>query len=662
MRLISLKLKNFQGIKSFEITPNGNDVRIYGDNRKGKTTTANAFSWLLYDKDSKGSSVGKDFVIKTLDSDGNVVPGLEYEASAVIEHNGKRSELRKVYVEKWTKKRGSIGSELTGNETNHFIDGVPVKKNEYVAFINSIADEEAFKLLTDPGYFNDDKRFHWQKRRKLLLEVCGDMTDSEVIAADAKLARLPEILGDRKLEDHRKVIAARRAELNKEIEKIPVRIDEAHRALPDIGGLDTNSLNANIFTQRKSQADFRERLAQVESGGEIAQKKVELQGVNAEILRLTNEHQSALRDRISQKENEWNDLVSTTRTMSREVSDLTTTIASNDRKIDMLSASRDALRAKWNEENAKQLEFNQETSCPTCGQCLPEGKLAEAKEKADADFNRNKAERLAQISAEGKAVAADIDNLKSQNYDYSTRVAELKTQLGTSEQEAVSMKQEIDSIREGHNINEWQPYVDALKKKSALEKEVAGLQADSSEVAAKIKQQITDTENDIASLEYSLSSIKRHKEGQLRIDELKAQEKQLAAEFEKLEGELYLTEQFIRTKVKLLEEKINSRFKLARFKLFNVQVNGGLEECCETIFDGVPYGGGLNSEAQKNVSLDIINTLSEHFNFDAPIIIDNAESVTKFIDTRAQKICLVVSEQDKSLRVEIEPDRKAEVA
>ena len=103
-----------------------------------------------------------------------------------------------------------------------------------------------------------------------------------------------------------------------------------------------------------------------------------------------------------------------------------------------------------------------------------------------------------------------------------------------------------------------------------------------------------------------------------------------------------------------MEEKINSKFKLARFKLFDVQVNGGIAETCETTYQGVPYSSGLNNAARINVGLDIINTLAEHYRFDAPIFVDNAEAVTHLIPTRGQIIRLVVSENDKDLRVEVE--------
>ena len=164
--------------------------------------------------------------------------------------------------------------------------------------------------------------------------------------------------------------------------------------------------------------------------------------------------------------------------------------------------------------------------------------------------------------------------------------------------------------------------------------------------------QIAKLEKEVLDGEEQLSQVKRYEEGQKRVRELKEQERKFAAEYERLESELYMTEQFIRTKVKLLEEKINNRFQLARFKLFDVQVNGAVVETCETLYNGVPYPD-LNGAMKINIGLDIINTLSEFYGFLAPIFIDNREAVTKLIDTKAQVISLIVSEQDKKLRVVI---------
>ena len=135
-----------------------------------------------------------------------------------------------------------------------------------------------------------------------------------------------------------------------------------------------------------------------------------------------------------------------------------------------------------------------------------------------------------------------------------------------------------------------------------------------------------------------------------RILELEENQKKLSAEYENIEQETFLIEDFIKAKVELLNEKINKKFKLATFKMFESQVNGGLKECCEVMYNNIPYKA-LNNAARLNVGLDIINTLTKHYNVTAPLFIDNAEAVTTFIDSDSQIIKLIVTEGVKALEV-----------
>lgn len=100
-----------------------------------------------------------------------------------------------------------------------------------------------------------------------------------------------------------------------------------------------------------------------------------------------------------------------------------------------------------------------------------------------------------------------------------------------------------------------------------------------------------------------------------------------------------------------MENSINNKFKYVSFKLFDTQVNGGLNETCEALINGVPFSNA-NTASQINAGLDIINALSSHYSVQAPIFIDNRESVNKLIDTDSQIINLIVS-NDKNLKVEV---------
>lgn len=661
MKLICLKLINFKGIRNFTLDAQGGNVSIYGDNATGKTTLADAFMWLLFDKDSNNR---KDFEIKTLGPNGEPEHGLDHSVEAILElEDGRYLALKKVFKEKWTKKRGSATAEFTGHTTDYYLDGVPVKKKEYDEKIAEIADEEIFRLLTDPRYFNEV--LHWQKRRELLLEVCGDVSDAEVIASDAKLGKLSEILGKRTIEQHRKVIQARRAEINKELLKIPVRIDEAEYNLPRVDDITSpETLPDDIAKLREELRAKQEELAQAKAGGQVAEKTKELRAIEAQMLDLKNKHRQSLDEKVGNKSRELSYAQSEIYKLKANINAKSDTIKYNETSIKSLDEKMEKLRNEWHEENAKVFEQEQAAflkldTCPTCGQPLPQDRLQEARDKAMAQFNKAKAEKLEAISAEGKKLK-DMKAAMEENLAYVRCELEKATaELAGLEKKEAALKAEINDIMQGEQPVESTPeYVRLQKQHEELQEQIRQAQADVSTTVAAIQKEADEISGAIQALEQAKARFEARESGLKRIEELKAEERKLAAEYEDLESQLYLTEEFIRTKVRLLEDKINSKFKMARFKLFEVQVNGALAECCETTFNGVPYGN-LNNGARLNIGLDIINTLAEHFGFAPPVWLDNAESVVNILPTKGQQVRLVVSEKDKKLRVELAENKES---
>ncbi|MEG6615352.1 AAA family ATPase [Peptococcaceae bacterium 1198_IL3148] len=657
MKLLQLVLNNFKGIRHFVLDTQGGNVDVFGDNATGKTTLFDAFLWLLFDKDSQNK---KDFDIKTLDDSGQPYHGLDHEVEAIFDINGKQLTLRKVYAEKWTKKRGSATREFAGHTTDYYIDGVPTgTKKEFVDKVAEIANEDIFKLLTNPSYFNT--QLHWQERRKILLEVCGDVSDADVIASDKSLAELPGILQGRKLEDHRKVIVARRAEINKELERIPVRIDEVQRNLPDISTIIPEALVDDMEKLRAERQQKEQELSRIESGGEIAEKRLQLRVVESELVQLKNQHRSQVDEILGEKQRKLSTLKGQIYEFNNAISRLARQKENCLADIARLEDENARSRDYWFVVNERKFEFEQSDTCPTCGQSLPQEKLDAAREKALAKFNLDKATELEAISADGKKNNARIVELQKEVTELDKKIDTVTTDIANTEKLVSDLQKEIDALLASiKNIEETPAYAEKIQQKETLEQAITTLQEDNTEAISKVKQEIKVIDDAIAAIEESIAKVKQHEQGNKRIEELKEQERALASEFERLEQELYLTEQFIRSKVSLLEEKINNCFKLARFKLFETQINGGVVECCETMYQGVPYSS-LNNAARINVGLDIINTLSAHYNFTAPIFIDNAEAVTKLIETKGQVINLIVSEADKKLRVEYKTAMKEAV-
>lgn len=648
LRLIKLILRNFKGVRNFVFDVGGADARVYGDNSTGKTTLFDAFIYLLFDKDSQNK---KDFDIKTLDEHNNVIHGLEHEVEGTFEIDGRRVTLRKVFTEKWQKKRGRE-QEFTGHTTDYFIDGVPVKKKEYTDFIASIVDEDVFKLLTSPAYFNE--QLHWEKRRQTLLQVCGDVSDEDVIASSAALAKLPEILAGRSIENHRKVIAARRREINDELQKLPIRIDEVHRGIPDISGLDKAGLQKQI-DDLKAEIEAKEsEVRSIQSGGEVTAKQNRIREIEGELLRLKNELQGNSLEVVAAKRRGVASIKREIEDLRFEIESKQNRIKRNSDSIQRLEKERDELRERWTKRNADQFEAHgHDETCTACGQALPEERIAEAHRKAEEAFNRRKAQDLEEIRDRGKAAKDESERLQEENKLLESEIDQLFAKL---DQDRKNLEASEQSLAESEaSVTDVESHPDYIAKKqeiATVQQEMNSLRASTTEAIEKVREEIATLHFQVDLIEQDKAKFAQVKIAKQRIEQLSEQEKTLAQEYERLEQELYLTEEFIRQKVNLLEDKINSRFRYARFKLFRQQINGGLEECCETLYKGVPYSSGLNNAARINVGLDIINTLSEHYGLSAPIFVDNAEAVTQLIDSNSQVVSLVVSAADKQLRVE----------
>lgn len=656
MRLIGLKLRNFKGLREFTLRADGGNVSIFGENATGKTTLADAFTWLLFNKDSQNRS---DFEIKTLGPDGQPIHGLEHEVEAILDLEPGRLTLRKVYQEQWTKKRGSATKQFTGHTTDHFVDGVPATKTEFAARVASIADESVFRLLTDPTFFNE--QLHWQKRREILLTVCGDVSDADVIAGDASLAGLPEILAGRTIEQLRKVLAARRAEINQELDRIPVRIDEARRGLPEITG-DTAALKARLDGLQAQRSQVGAERLRIQAGGEAAELTKKLRENEVAVMDLQRGYRTKADEAVKEARHRLATVTYDADQAAMDARRLRSDIADGQRQRARREDRMRELREKWHEVDKYEMTLSIEEVCPACGRPLPEDKVREAREKATADFNARKAAELEETTAEGKRLAAIVETS-------SRGIAELEGKAAAAEQEAENKRRqadevqaEIDKLQADVPVPEEDPEYKRLKAEAkALKEKLSSLRTGNAEALAKASEEVAKLDSQIAGVETALGAVDQRERGLARIKDLEADERRLAGEFEDLERQLALTEQFIRSKVRLLTDKINAKFRLARFKLFDEQVNGALAEVCETTYHGVPYAS-LNHGGQMNVGLDIINTLAEHYRFLAPVWIDNAESVTEILPTRGQQIQLVVSKPDKALRVEREAKKLTEVA
>lgn len=640
MKLTKLELLNFKGLKAFTINFNG-DVIIRGDNATGKTTVFDSVCWLLFGKDSLDRA---DFEIKTLDR-GEPIHKVNHEVTGTFTlDEGGTVELKRVYREKYSSPRGGEVT-MTGHTTDYFVDGVPKKEKEYKEIVNSLVDENIFKLITNPLYFNET--YSWQNRRKLLLEMCGDISDEDVIAEYSELKALTDILSGHSVNDHRKVVAAKKSAINKELDMIPVRIDEALRGKPTI---DTprdvliQEISLATTTLETLEADK----ALLVNGHAVVDTRAELRDVQRRLIARESELQMEYKKQSALKSNEYDMVVSELNNLSSKVENTKHRLDTSNRDIQLIESTINELMHQRQQVNEDAFVMDIDENCPTCGQKLPAEQIQAAREKAETNFNLRKSKRLEEINQSIELKQQDIENIEKRNASLES-VETLEALIKAKELVKQTITDEIGQLT-APVLEDDSIYADLKAEEFMLQMKLDESNTDHSEEIADIDKRIATTKEHRFNLETELNKYEEAKRIDTRVAELETQQAELAAEKSKLDEASYLMDEFIKAKVNMLEDVINSRFKLARFKMFNVMLNGNVEECCETTYKGVPYRS-MNNAARINVGLDIINALTSYFKVNAPVFIDNAEAVTEFVPVNSQTIKLIVDESEPQLVV-----------
>lgn len=651
MKLITLKLSMFKGIKDFELNCNGQNYNVYGDNATGKTTLKDALNWLLFDKNSVDK---KDFDIMRIEH-GEVVHKTEPTVEAVFDmEDGRRIQLKKVYKEKWTKPRGQLNEVMSGHTTTYYINDVVKGATVYRNFINSIIDENKFKVLTEPRYFNETLSV--DERKQILLDVIGGVDQAVIIGINPELRELGVALNGRSVEEQAAMTKTSLRETKKQIDEIAPAIRECENMKPsqDV---------ANLGLYEAQEARVRERITLINS--QIAAAKA-----GKVDKYLLDQYNTKCKEKVDKEKEEAGKLGAERSGLLSEVREAEQRLAVTEADLRNVQGSiaklgmelencnnkREYLIREFKEEKARTAHVEDiHTVCPTCGQSLPVNKVEEAKRRQEenvAEFNLQRSEKLKEINEQGKANTVRITELNNQITALATQKAaldqECRQRKEDTEKKAAVLKEFDNEVRpEGVEITQLR------EELAKLEQQIHTPDADIASKVAALEHEKTEQQKQMAEVQANIAECKQAQKIVMRIRELKDSERELSKAYMDLQKMLFLCDEYTRKLTEYIDGKIAEHFKVARFRLFKNNItNEGIEECCDTMMDGKPYDS-LNAAAQVEVGLDIINTLAKQYGFSAPVMIDNAESYTKLpgVDD-LQIIRLIVSASDKTLRVE----------
>lgn len=672
VELLRLTLKNFKGLKELAVDF-GKVTTISGENGTGKTTVFDAFTWVLFGKDSNDrTDSGKGaFTVKTVGPDGNPILKLEHSVTAVLDVNGEEVALTRTLTEDWVKSRGKAEVELKGNTTHYFCNGVEIKAGAFQEKVTAITEEQLFKLITNPAYFPS---LDWKTQREILLRIAGGVTYEEVAAGRADFAAILSQLSGKDLAEFKQEIAYRKNCIKEGLEKCPIEINAIDSVTPEAPNYEA------LEAEKVRLSDELEKVeAAITDVAETARKYYEgVQEKRKAINDLRNQQQNVIfkARQATQKEGyeknaKRNEVKTNYEITKREaanyntasendLSDIRHHIKTITSEIADLSAKVEAKREEWNKRNAEEYKVSVDgLICPIYETLCSDASVlrmdAIAKEKARTKFNEAKTHDLTQITEEGKTLNKRIaekkarlqeldaqifermETIKAKKAEYAKKLQDLEAEIAANPEVTVS----TDIIPE--DLPEWKE----------LEARVSEISATISDTPATDTTELTVKKREFTTLldevKQKLSIRGTIEKNAARKTEILAREKELAQQQADLERQEFKIDELNKARMDEVERRVNSKFQNVRFRMFEPQLNGGETPTCIAMVDGVKYSD-LNTAGKINAGLDIINTLCLYHGVSAPVFIDNAESVNNIFPITSQLIKLRVS-SDKELSI-----------
>ncbi len=679
-----LALTNFKGLRNVAIDFGGSVTTISGKNGTGKTTVIDGFNWLLFGKDSEGNSDTK-FGIKTNDRNGVFIPHLDHEVSGTFQVTDTETgetetkTFRRVLVEEWKEdvnaETGETREFLKGHHTNYYYNEMPLKTMaEYDRIVAEVIPETVFKVITNPDYFLS---LHWQTRREMLLQMAGEITDEQIIASDPKFGKLLELLQGKTLEGYQAKIKEDRAKIEADLQRIPTRIDEVTRNAPQ--PLDFATLEEQL-KQLQSQRDEVE--AAMTSAAEANRQAYEAkQGVQTQIndLRLKQQnilfaaqqkaneeahknnadHDAAERELTTLNNVEHNNNA----TYANEKKRLESDIQRAQERAQEYTQQQDEVRNRWFDVNAEEFKEGDSLICPLFKHGCADSAALEAytqnQEQARAQFAEDKQSRLQTITKQGQQLGEQVkvtqketkrlnDELLDVEMKHEKDVADIKAR-----REAATARLQQNPVAtaptvKGEDLPEW---VEVQAEITSLTQQLQATgKQDQTDATAQMRQQYASLSEQMDAVKADLQKKVWIEKAEKRIAELNEQKKELQKAKAQLQGKDDLLAAFERAKMDEVERRVNALFQFVKFKMYRQQIEDEKQvPDCVCYIDGVRYAD-KNNAGKINAGLDVINTLCAFHKVNAPIFIDNAESVNDFIPVASQLITLVVTKGDFAVK------------
>lgn len=649
-----IRIRNFRGLVSFEANLEGRSVRISGANGLGKSSVADAITWVLFGKDSRRRTA---FPIDPVDDAGRIIHNLDVSVELEMLIDGQPTTLRRRRQEKWVQKRGMTREQLDGHQTTCYIDGRPLPSSDFSSHVDTIVKEELFRALTTPDYFPS---LPMDQQYRLLVKIVGTRTLAEIAAKDEEAMKVVDELGQRSIDQYRQGLSYDLQRTRKELETIPVRLSEVQGFIEQV-----KAKGADGKTAQRHAKGIEEKLRQVTQeidsmAGVVRAENARYNDQRAYIQQL-RQQRAAIEDRIEKQNREARTLHQSLVCKAKEELEATeerhtaakTMLGLHERRLKDLEQQLTDFRSRWEEVERLSFSWNaEEAVCPTCGQPLPQDQADQKRVEAEMRFNERKMRQQDALDEEGKKLAASKQRLQDLSAAAREEMATAERLMPEARERLSKAEAEPIEQADYHDAADWQRLSGEIDQRMKELEQTTQAQEPPQLAALRTEEQAYRKE--LRLLEQTIDRSKQIDEYVRREKELQKQRTTLSGDIARMQTRLEAAERLQLMEANDLQKRVNDLFPSVRFRLSRELLNGREVGHCELSVDGVPYSG-LSTSERINAGMELINALARHYNIVAPIVIDNAEAVNKVAPTLGQQILLEVSPAKKLSVEQITP-------
>lgn len=671
--IYELHLRYFKGAEKADYEFSSRINVVKGCNGIGKSTIADAISWVLFGTNQAGDT---KFGIKTKDEHGNEIEDVEHSVEIGLSTNNmevfpygaqnsvKNLKLTRILTET-RKKDGSVTNNYT-----YKVDGEVVTAGDFKKVVDVICPEKVFRLCSSPYAFVG---MEWGDQRKMLNDMYGVPSVEDVTGGDARFDAVKELLEKEDIDKELKHLKYNRKEIQDKLDDVPVRLESLNKVVPKAE--DWDAIEKQINDKGLEIDKMRNSLNTINGGGaDLVRKQQNINILNldhkrkrmmensaqrmlGEIIKANAEAKTVCDKAVTEAEQTVEDLKKKVKSYDESINRCNT-------RISELNAEMADGAAKWSIIKARTWEWNEDYAfCPTCKQPLPEDQVQKIKEESEKAFLNNQAEDLKKLRNDATKIKEDVKACEKEIESFKLDQKTTQTQLDKAEVVLKEAQKALEEQEKKGNEKvsvetllaekpEYKQVCDRIEKVEAEQEKPTdeGMSEEDKKLKADLEKKIKDQEAELDALHARLSVRTQWDKVNEQIKAVKNDRKVWQEQLDELDDKIAAVSDYQKMACEAMENIVNKHFRLVKWSMFRRQLDGTDKPWCECSVDGVPYSDS-NTAAKMNAGLDIARALKEYYQVNVPCMIDNAEAVLDPLYDGGQQIRLMVT-KDKELTIE----------